>query len=673
MSEPSAELREQIESTIRLLAVDAVEQAKSGHPGAPMGLATPALQMWDRHLRFDPNDPEWPLRDRFVLSAGHASMLLYSLLHLYGYDVSLDDIRDFRQLGSKTPGHPEYGDTPGVEVTTGPLGQGFAHGVGMALAARMTRARFGGKGKGPGHHTIYGIVSDGDLMEGISYEAGSLAGHLGLGNIVYLYDDNKITIDGGTDMSFTEDVARRFEAQRWHVQSVDGLDADAIDAAISAAKAERGRPSLILCRTTIGYGSPNKGGTSGTHGAPLGADEVAATKKNLGWSPDETFHIPAEVKAYLDGRIGAKKAERKAADADLESWREARPAEAAEWDRFRTHALPDNLLDILGEGMAEAKDATRKHSGAVLARLAELAPFVIGGSADLAGSNNSTIKGGGDVGQGDDPFAGRNLHFGVREHAMGAITNGIALDGTFQPYAATFLIFSDYVRPSIRLASIMGTRSIFIFTHDSIFVGEDGPTHQPIEQLDSLRAIPRFLVWRPADGLETAAAWAWLVQHAEGPGMLALTRQGVPPLDRPADFRSEDIWKGGYLVRGTDGDPDVILAATGSEVGLACKAADKLSSQGIAARVVSLPCLELLAEQPEDYRRTLLPSDRIPVIAIEAGRGQSLEGWVGDRGLVYGIRGFGASGPAGQVGEQYGFAPGPLVAAVTAHLEKVRS
>ncbi len=673
MSGPGAALREQIENTIRLLAVDAVERAKSGHPGAPMGLATPALQIWDRHLRFDPADPEWPLRDRFILSAGHASMLLYALLHLYGFEVSLDDLRDFRQLGSKTPGHPEFGDTQGVEVTTGPLGQGFAHGVGMALAARMTRSRFAVDGRGPGLHTIYGIVSDGDLMEGVSYEAASLAGHLGLGNLVYLYDDNQITIDGSTDLSFTEDVARRFEAQRWHVQSVDGLDAEGIDAALTAGRAEEERPSLILCRTTIGYGSPNKAGTSATHGAPLGAEEAAATREAVSWPADETFHIPDAVRAFFDERISAKKAERAASDDELAAWREAHPEKAAEWDRFRERKLPDDLLELLARGMGEARGATRQHSGAVLARLAETAPFVVGGSADLAGSNNSTIKGGGDLGQGRDPYAGRNVHFGVREHAMGAICNGIALDGTFQPYAATFLIFSDYVRPSIRLAAIMGIRSIFVFTHDSIFVGEDGPTHQPIEQLDSLRAIPRLLVWRPADGIETAAAWTWLVQHADGPGLLALSRQGVPVLARPEGFRNEDVYRGGYPVREVEGEPDVVLAATGSEVGLCCDAADRLATRGISARVVSLPCLELLAEQPEDYRRVLLPAERIPVIAVEAGRGQSFAGLVGDRGLVYGIDRFGSSGPAGQVGDFFGFAPGPLAAAVSAHLEKVRS
>jgi transketolase len=668
MTGPSSELRAQIENTIRFLAVDAVVEANSGHQGAPMGLAGPAFELWDRHLRFDPTDPDWPLRDRFVLSAGHASMLLYALLHLYGYDLSLDDIRDFRQLGSRTPGHPEYGHTPGVEVTTGPLGQGFGHGVGMALAARMTRARFGTDPGGPGHHRVYGIVSDGDLMEGVSYEAASLAGHLGLGNLVYLYDDNRVTIDGSTDLAFSEDVAKRFEGARWHVKRVEEGDVDGLHKALEECKAELERPSLVICRTTIGFGSPKLAGTAPAHGASLVGDEVEATKRNLGWPLEPTFLVPEPVRAYMGERAAAKRAEREASDTALEGWRSANPELAAEWARFRARALPEDLLQRLADGMDGVAAATRKHSGTVINKLAALAPYLVGGSADLAGSNNTDIDGSSAVAPGS--FEGSNFHFGVREHAMGAITNGVALDGTFLPYAGTFLIFSDYVRPSLRLAALMGVKSIFVFTHDSIFVGEDGPTHQPIEHVDSLRAMPGLTLFRPADGVETAAAWAWLVQHAKGPGALALTRQGTPALERPAGFDPALVWKGAYAVR-ESATPDVVLVATGSEVGLCCDAAARLADEGVAARVVSLPCLELFEAQPADWRQELIPSRSVPVVAVEAARGLTLRGLVGDRGRVYGIDRFGASAPAGRMAEEYGFVPTALASAVLEHLAEV--
>jgi len=507
------ELRERIENTIRFLAVDAVERAGCGHPGAPMGLAGPAFTLWDRHLRFDPSDPEWPLRDRFVLSNGHASMLLYSLLHLFGFDLSLEDLQRFRVLGSRTPGHPEYGHAPGIEMTTGPLGQGFAHGVGMALAGRMTRAKFGAHGAGPGNHCVYGIVGDGDLMEGVSSEAASFAGHLGLGNLIYLYDDNEITIDGPTSISFSEDVAKRFEAQRWHVQSADGDDPEAIDRALTAAREEVDRPSIIITRTTIGHGSPNRAGKSKAHGEKLGADEARITKEALGWPVDSEFLVPDDVRAYFAERIAAARASRSEADADLAGWQQAHPKRTAAWEAARARRLPENLGAILVEGLAEVDNPTRKHGAVVLERLVEAAPYIVGGSADLAGSAAPPIiKGRGSVGpgagEGEDPFAGNNIHFGVREHAMAAIANGIALDGTLRPYCGTFLVFSDYMRPAIRLAALMGVPTLFVFTHDSIFLGEDGPTHQPIEHLDSLRAIPGLTVWRPADGIETAMAWA---------------------------------------------------------------------------------------------------------------------------------------------------------------------
>ncbi len=669
------EIREEIANTIRFLSVDAVEQAKSGHPGTPMALAGPAFEIFDRHLRFDPADPDWPLRDRFVLSAGHASMLLYSLLHLYGYDLSVDELRRFRQLHSRTAGHPEYGHTPGVEVTTGPLGQGFAHGVGMALAARLARSRFGRDGEGPGHHRVFGIVSDGDLMEGISAEAGSLAGHLGLGNLVYVYDDNRITIDGTTRLSFSEDVRGRFEAQRWHVQETEGEDVEGLRAALDAAVAETERPSLILCHTTIGLGSPGKANTSKAHGAPLGPDEVKATKENLGWPLDPLFRVPDGVRAHFRERIAAKQAERRALDARLEAWRTAHPDLAASWDAHRRREIPPDLLARLAEGMDEAGDATRKHSAKVIQRLAEAAPFVVGGSADLAESNLTRIGDGGDVGpaaDGADPFAGRNIHYGIREHAMGAISNGIALDGTFLPFCGTFLIFSDYLRPSLRLASLMGVRTTYVFTHESIFLGEDGPTHQPIEHLDSLRAIPGFTLFRPADGMETAAAWAWAVERAEGPVALALTRQKTPKLERAADFDPAEIWKGAYALLESDGAPELVLVGTGSEVGLCLDAAGRLRAEGIATRVVSLPSLELFERQPEDWRRALIPADTVPVLAVEAARALTLRGLVGSRGRVYGIDRFGASAPAADLAEAYGFTADALAARARALVKEER-
>jgi len=665
-----SELHARVVNTIRFLSVDAVEQAASGHPGTPMALAGPAFEIFDRHLRFDPHDPEWPLRDRFVLSAGHASMLLYSLLHLYG-DLPLEEIVRFRQLGSRTAGHPEYGHCPGVEVTTGPLGQGIAHAVGMALAARMSASHFGGGDPdGPGQHTIYGIAGDGDLMEGVSAEASSLAGHLGLGNLVFLYDDNHITIDGRTDLSFSEDVPARFEAQRWHVQAVDGLDLPALRTALEAARAETRRPSLIVTRTTIGYGAPNKADTSGAHGAPLGTEEVALAKQALGWPLEPAFFVPDDVRHALEDRKAEKHAERERRDEAFAAWREANPERAAAWDEARARRMPADLVGRLADGMDGKEAATRKHSSEAIQRLADAVPYLVGGSADLAGSNLTTIAGGGDVGpaaQGD-PYAGRNLHYGIREHAMGAITNGIALDGTFLPFAGTFLVFSDYMRPSIRLAALMGVRSTFVFTHDSVFLGEDGPTHQPVEHLDALRAIPGLVVFRPADGLETALAWAWVAERARGPVALSLTRQGVPSLTRTSDFTPEDVWKGGYVVRATPGAPDVVLVATGSEVGLACKSAEALAERGVVARVVSLPSLELWAEQPEAWRHAVVPADGTPVVAVEAARALSFASLVGPRGLLHGIDTFGASAKPKDLAEHFGFTPEQLTARVLAHL-----
>ena len=673
--ELTSTLREQIENTLRCLTIDAVQRAGIGHVGAPMGLARPAFELWDQHLRFDPTDPRWPLRDRFVLSNGHASMLLYGLLNLFEFDLPMSEIERFRQLGSRTPGHPEYGETPGVEMTTGPLGQGFAHGVGMALGGRLTRSRYGDAGasaEGPGNHFVYGIVSDGDLMEGVSSEAGSFAGAHGLGNLIYLFDDNRITIDGGTDLTFREDVAKRFESHGWHVGAVDGEDHEGLSAALAAAREDTDRPSLIITRTLIGHGSPNFAGKSKAHGGPLGEDENRATKEQLGWPVDSELLVPDEVRAYCAERAEAKRQERQAQDASFEGWRSQNAERASGWDAALEHKLPPNLGEILCEGMEGVSSATRKHSGVVLERLWDHVPNLVGGSADLAGSAAPPIiKKAGIIGHGageGDPFAGGNVHFGVREHGMAAIANGIALDGTFIPYCGTFMIFSDYMRPAIRLAALMGVRSIFVFTHDSIFVGEDGPTHQPVEQLDSLRAVPNFPVFRPADGIETAMAYTWILECAQGPAMLALTRQGLPALERQAPFERRDVWKGGYIVRETEGKPDVVLVASGSEVPLAMAAAEQLAGQGTAARVVSLPCLELFLEQSVAYQDAVVPDDGTPLVGIEAARGESLRAVVGRRGLVYGMKGFGASAPWQDLATHFGFTPDALSAAVQEHL-----
>ncbi|MCP5059436.1 MAG: transketolase [bacterium] len=662
----SPALRAQIENTIRFLAVDAVQKANSGHPGAPMALAGPVFEVWDSQMRFDSSDPDWPMRDRFVLSNGHASMLLYSLLHLWGYDLPLEELVKFRQPGSKTPGHPEYGETPGVEVTTGPLGQGIAHAVGMALAARMTASQYGvasGDGDGaPGCQTIYGVCGDGCLMEGISGEASSLAGHLGLGNLIFLYDDNQITIDGGTQISFSEDVKGRYEAYGWHViDGIDGQDTKVIRQALERAKREAGRPSLLMVRTVIGLGSKAIEGTSKAHGSPLGNEEIPRAKENMGWPTEPDFFIPEEVREYLAARSQEKREERLALDERTKAWRVAQPQRAAAWDAARGREIPADLDALLCEGM-DTEAATRKHSGTVLQKLSEHIPYMAGGSADLAGSAAPPIiKGVGIVGvdEGQGAFAGRNIHFGVREHAMGAITNGIALEGTYLPYSGTFMIFSDYVRPSIRLAALMKLRSIFVFTHDSFYVGEDGPTHQPIEQVDSLRLIPGLKVFRPADGLETAMSYACIMHRADGPAVLSLTRQNLPVLERPATFDRRDVCKGGYIVREVDGEPDVVIVASGSEVSLACGAAQRLAEGGTLARVVSVPCLELLKEQPESYLETLLP-DAVPAVAVEAGTAQALGLLVGRRGLVCGMERFGASAPADILAEQFGYTPEAL-------------
>ena len=650
MATASPELIEKSVDTIRMLAADAVQQANSGHPGMPMGAADMAFVLWTRHLRFDPEDPRWLGRDRFVLSAGHGSLLLYSLLHLAGFDLSLDDIRRFRQLHSRTPGHPEFNLTPGVEVTSGPLGQGFANGVGFALGQAMLSAKLG-PGNPVEDHFVYAICGDGDLMEGVSAEAASFAGHHRLGRLVYLYDDNGITIDGKTSITFSgEDVGKRFEAYGWHVQAVDGRDHDGISRAIDAAKAELGRPSLIRVRTTIAFGAPRKAGTSAAHGAPLGEEELAATRKALGWPDTPRFLVPEDVRAYWGEVRSEKRAQRAAWDRKVAAWRGAHRQEAATLDAHVSRAVPADLRERLLEG-ADSADATRKLSSAIIQKAAAIVPALVGGSADLAESNLTEIKGGGSVSATDR--SGRNIHYGVREHAMGAIANGLAYDGLFIPFSGTFLIFSDYMRPPVRLAALSRLQSIYVWTHDSIFLGEDGPTHQPIEQLTALRAIPNLHVVRPADGIETAAAWVHALQRRDGPTGLVLTRQKLAPLVRSGPLA--DVTRGGYVVQDTPG-ATVTVIATGSEVWAAQAALALLARKGVAARLVSVPCLACFEAQPREYREAVIPPSH-RVAAVEAARGVEWWRYAGKDGLVIGIDRFGESAPEKALATEYGLTP----------------
>jgi transketolase len=622
--------------------MDAVQAANSGHPGMPMGMADAATVLWTRFLVHDPANPTWFDRDRFVLSAGHGSMLLYSLLHLSGYDLSLDDIKAFRQWDSKTPGHPEVGHTPGVETTTGPLGQGFANGVGMAMAERYMRETFG---EDLCDHWTYAIVSDGDLMEGVAYEAASMAGHLKLGRMVYLYDDNEITIDGSTDLSFTEDVLARLKACGWHVQRVDGHDAEAIAAAIEAARSETERPSLISCRTTIGWGSPSFEGTSRTHGAPLGDDEVAATKTRLGLDPTQTFHVDDSVYGLFQGHDGA--AQRAAWTSRLNGH-----ARAAELTRWLDNDIAAVFDDIDWPSFEVGKNlATRKASAACLKAVAAKVPWLIGGSADLAGSNGVST---GQPVLSPTRFAGApQIHFGVREHAMAAACNGISLHGGLRPFNATFLVFHDYHRPSVRLSAMMEQPVVYVYTHDSIFLGEDGPTHQPVATLLSLRALPGIEVWRPADAYETTVAWKESLRRSKAPTALILSRQGLKTMAP----RSEDMLsKGGYVAHDSDGEADVCLLATGSEVGTCIEAAQVLARHGVAARVVSLPCRERFAKQSKAYQDEVCPPS-VPKVSVEAALTIGWERWTGTDGLQLGIDRFGASAPASVLAEQFGFTP----------------
>ena len=641
-------------NTIRFLAADAVEKAKSGHPGMPMGMADAAFVLWTRFLRYHALDPAWPGRDRFVLSAGHGSMLLYAMLHLSGYDLPMEELMRFRQLGSRTPGHPEHGLTPGVETTTGPLGQGFGNGVGMARASHMLAARFPGDDFQPGGWRVFGIVSDGDLMEGVASEAASLAGHWGLGNLVYLYDDNHITIEGDTALAFSEDVARRFEAYGWHVDRADPYDRLALGAAIERALAERERPSLVITRSHIGYGAPKKQDTRDAHGEPLGADELAAAKRALGWPASPPFLVPPEVRALFAERAAVLAREYSAWQQGMAAWRGHAPEAAARWDALIEKRVPEDLFDRLIAVAPKGAAATRAHGGVVLQTAAALVPSLVGGSADLEPSTRTRIADSPAVQRG--AFAGRNFHFGVREHGMGAILNGMSLAEGFIPYGSSFLIFTDYARPAIRLAALMHRQVIWVLTHDSVFLGEDGPTHQPIEHLGALRAIPNLLVVRPADGLETAAAWALALERRDGPTLMALTRQTLPALERPASFSPAWLKRGGYVLRESGSADAVTLIATGSEVALVVEAAKLAEAGGVPTRVVSMSAPQLFGIQDAAWQSAVLPPGGRRV-TIEAGATAYWWRFAGEDGLRIGIDRFGESAPLAALAEHFGFTP----------------
>jgi len=651
----SSKLDELCVNTIRFLAVDAVQKANSGHPGAPLGAAPMAYVLWGRFLRHNPDDPEWPDRDRFILSCGHASAMLYALLYLTGYDLSLDDLKQFRQWGSRTPGHPEYGVVPGLEVTTGPLGQGFANGVGMAMAERWLAANY----NRPGHevigHYTYAIVSDGDLEEGISSEAASMAGNLRLGKLIYLYDDNSISIEGKTDITFTEDITRRFQAYGWQVIGpVDGFDIASVENAIREAQADKEHPSLVVCKTVIGYGSPNKAGKASAHGEPLGEDEVRLTKKQLGWNYEEPFAVPPEALAHLRKAQARGRKQQDEWKQKLEAYRQAHPDDAHRLETDLRGDLPrgwDSDLDGLFKNETKPV-ATRSASGLVMNALAPKIRSLMGGSADLSPSTKTELKEGGDYGSGD--YRARNLHFGIREHAMGAIAGGMARHGGIIPFTGTFLIFSDYMRPPVRLAAMMGLRVIYIFSHDSVGLGEDGPTPQPIEQLIGLRSVPNLVTIRPADATETVEAWKIALQRRHGPTALVLSRQNLPVLDRVNLAPAGGVQRGGYVLWDTAATPEVIIMGTGSEVHIALEAGKLLQEKGIRTRIVSLPSWELFDGQPENYREMVLPGNIKARISIEAGSPLGWERYVGDNGVIIGIPHFGASAPGKIIYEKLG-------------------
>ncbi|HYK43718.1 MAG TPA: transketolase [Parafilimonas sp.] len=641
-------------NTVRILSADAVQKANSGHPGTPMGTAPMGHVLWSRVMNYNPKNPDWPNRDRFVLSAGHACMLQYAYLYLTGYDITLDDIKNFRQLGSKTAGHPEYGLLSGIEVTTGPLGQGFANGIGMAIAQQYLASRYNKEGFNLFDYNIYAICSDGDLMEGVSAEAASLAGHLKLGNIIYLYDNNHISIEGDTALAFdNEDVAKRFQAYGWHTQAVDdGNDVDAIEAAIQNAKQETERPSLILVRTHIAFGSPHAVDTPESHGAPLGAEEVKATKKNLGFDPEKSFYVPDEVLEYYR-KAGEKAAEGEKKWNDLyASYKEKFSELANEYELFSRRDLPDGWKEKLPVFNGDEKVATRSASGKTLNAIADYFPLLIGGSADLAPSTDTLLKKYESFSA--DNHGGRNFHFGVREHSMGSVLNGMAVTKGITPYGATFLIFSEYMRPPIRLAAIMRIKPIYVFTHDSIGLGEDGTTHQPVEQLISLRSIPNLTVIRPADANETVQAWRVALEHSDGPVALILSRQKLPIIDQDKHAKASELERGAYILSDAN-SPQIILIATGSEVQLALKAQVLLKEQDIASRVVSMPSWELFEKQDTAYKEKVFPPSTRKRLAIEAGSPLGWHKYVTDEGDVIGVTKFGESAPGDEVMKAYGF------------------
>ncbi len=640
-------------NTIRFLAADAIQKANSGHPGLPMGTAALTYTLWTKHLEHNPTNPSWPNRDRFILSGGHGSMLLYALLHLTGYDLSLEELKNFRQWNSRTPGHPEYGLTPGVETTTGPLGQGFANGVGFAIAEAHLAAVYNKPEFQIINHFTYALVTDGDLMEGVASEAASLAGHLKLGKLIYLYDDNRISIDGSTEIAFTEDRGARFEAYGWQVLKVDdGNDVYAVDKAIQEAKMDP-RPSLIVCRTHIGFGMPNKQDTASAHGSPPGDDELNAAKENLDWPVEPRFYIPEDVREHFRRAISSGEEAEENWNDLFERYQEVYPTEAALLKRILEGKLPQDWQ--VPSYPADPKGmATRAASGKIINALANQLPELIGGSADLAPSNKTWIDSSPAFQSGD--YTGRNFHFGVRENAMGSIVNGLALHGGVIPYGGTFLVFSDYMRPAVRISALSHIPSIWVYTHDSVGVGEDGPTHQPIEHLAALRAIPELVVLRPSDANETAQAWAYAVQHRDGPTALALTRQTLPILDRELYSSADGLKQGAYVLADLgDQEPEVLLMASGSEVDLIVKAGERLAAEGVNLRLVSFPSWELFREQSKSYQDQVLPPAIRKRIAVEAGISQGWREWVGDGGTILAIDRYGASAPAGKIFEEYGF------------------
>lgn len=662
---PASKLDQLCVNTIRTLSIDAVENANSGHPGMPMGMADAAYVLWTNFLKHNPKNPNWFNRDRFILSAGHGSMLIYSLLHLTGYEVSLEEIKNFRQMGSITPGHPEYGITPGVETTTGPLGQGFGTGVGMAMAEHFMSAKFNKEGYDIVNHYTYAIVSDGDLMEGISHEAASMAGHMGLGKLIYLYDSNSISIEGSTDLAFTEDVPKRFESYNWHVVEIDGHNHDEITAAIEEAQSVTDKPSIIVCTTHIGYGSPNKQDSESSHGSPLGEEEIRLTKEAYGWDPDKKFFIPEEALAKFREELEKGEKAENAWNEELAAYEKAFTEEGKAFKAWVNRDMASELESKLPVFEEDAKGmASRAASGKVINAIKEIVPNLFGGSADLGGSTKTDIDGYGSY-LPDNP-TGRTIHYGVREHAMGAAVNGMALHGGLVPYGATFFVFTDYMRPAIRLAGLMKIPSIFVLTHDSIGLGEDGPTHQPVEHLASLRAMPNITILRPGDANETSYAWKAALENTTGPTLLVLTRQNLPTLSRSDENSASLVSKGAYIYADAEKDtPDAILIGTGSELYLAVEAKAKLADKGIDARVVSMPSWELFEKQDTSYKEAVLPKAVTNRVSIEAGATFGWERYIGPEGKAIGLNRFGESAPSEELFEHFGITTDAVAKAAT--------